>query len=73
MKIIPFLYEKLGCHDLIERNGIMNKPKAYLLNEMIKSHTVTMIRNNKMNASELKNPNLVFNDITESQNIVSYL
>ena len=73
MKTIPFVYGNSGCHDLIERNGIINKPKAYLLNEMIKSHIVTMIRKNKMNASGLKNPNLVFNDITESQNIVSYL
>ena len=38
-----FLYGNSGCHDLIEKNGIINKPRAYLLNELRKSHKITMI------------------------------
>ena len=38
-----FLYGISGCHDFIIKNGIINKPKAYLLNEMRKSHRITMI------------------------------
>ena len=61
-----FLYEISGCHSFIIKNGIINKPTAYLLNEMRKSHMITMIWNKNMTANELKNPNLVFNDIKES-------
>ena len=38
-----FLYGNSGCHDFIEKNGIINKPRAYLLNELRKIHKITMI------------------------------
>ena len=42
------LYGNSRVHDFIEKHGIVNSPKNKLLDEIRKSHIVTLLRNNKM-------------------------
>ena len=64
-----FLYGNSMVHDFIEKYGIVSKPKEKLLNEMRKSHMVTMIRNGKMKQSDFKSSvsHNAYKDITNSK------
>jgi len=69
-----FLYGNSSAHDFIEKYGIVNNPRKKLLDEMRKSHMVTMIRNSKMKLDDFKEkPNLNFKDITAENNNKDYL
>ena len=71
-----FLYGNSRVHDFIEKHGIIDKPKQKLLDEMRKSHMVTMIRNKKMTMNDFeKSPKFKykFNDISKEDNHNVYL
>lgn len=71
-----FLYGNSRVHDFIEQYGIIDYPKKKLLDEMRKSHMITMIRNSKMNKNDFNSENDIsfkFNDITKQDNKDTYL
>lgn len=71
-----FLYGNSRVHDFIEEYGIIDKPKQKLLDEMRKSHMVTMIRNKKMTMNDFdKAPKhkYKFKDISKLENNDVYL
>lgn len=69
-----FLYGNSSVHDFIEKYGIVNRPRKKLLDEMRKSHMVTMIRNSKLKLDDFKEiPNLNFKDITAENNNKDYI
>lgn len=70
-----FLYGNSRVHDFIEKYGIINKPKQKLLDEMRKSHMVTMLRNKKLTMDELNKERYKYNfsDITKKDNEEVYL
>jgi hypothetical protein len=71
-----FLYGNSRVHDFIEKYGIIDNPKTKLLDEMRKSHMITMIRNKKMKVNDFENveeKEYTFTDISKKDNNSTYL
>ena len=71
-----FLYGNSRVHDFIEKYGIIDSPKAKLLDEMRKSHMITMVRNKKMKLNDFENvkeEEYKYADISKQDNNSIYL
>lgn len=70
-----FLYGNSQVHDFIEQYGVVTKPRQKLLNEMRKSHMVTMIRNGKMTQDDFKGnvSHNAYQEISDEKNKKEYL